>query len=157
VFRQAAASLQLSAVPARLPCREKEREQILTFIESAIRSGGIGCGLYLSGMPGTGKTATVTEVVAELRRRHEAGEGALPAFDYAEINAMRLATPHHAYSQLLHALTGVWAAPARAAEALEARFSSPDPARRFAVVLVDELDHLLTRKQSVLYNLCVFS
>src|SRR4051812_21077615 len=96
--------------------------------------------------------------VGELRRRHEAGEGSLPAFDFAEINAMRLATPHHAYSQLLFALTGVWAAPARAAEALEARFSSPDPvclirapwwsmmayypcsqSRRFAVVLVDEL------------------
>lgn len=53
----------------------------------------------MSGVPGTGKTATALEVVRGLRRR--AAAGALPAFRFVELNALRLPSPQHAYCALL--------------------------------------------------------
>jgi len=58
-LRLACGRLQLSAAPARLPCRDTERADITSFISNGVRSGGAGCALYVSGMPGTGKSATV--------------------------------------------------------------------------------------------------
>ena len=65
---RASARLRLSAVPSRLPCREEERKHILEFVDRAVRAGGLGAAMYISGMPGTGKTATVHEVIATLQQ-----------------------------------------------------------------------------------------
>ena len=40
--------------------------------------------MYISGVPGTGKTATVMEVIRTLKEH--ASEGELPDFDFIEIN-----------------------------------------------------------------------
>lgn len=55
--------------------------------------------MYISGVPGTGKTATVRQVVTTLREEYEAGE--LPYFKFIEINGMRLTEPHQIYVQIL--------------------------------------------------------
>lgn len=52
----------------------------------------------MSGVPGTGKTATVLETMRSLRRKAEAGH--LPAFQFVEINSLRLPSPQHAYTHL---------------------------------------------------------
>eukprot|EP00743_Colponemidia_sp_Colp-15_P005754 GILK01006184.1.p1 GENE.GILK01006184.1~~GILK01006184.1.p1 ORF type:complete len:671 (+),score=120.08 GILK01006184.1:42-2054(+) len=150
-YSKACSQLQLSAVPASLPCREKERQQLLEFAQGAIERGGSGSALYVSGMPGTGKTATVLEVVRYLNDLHH--QGKLPAFEFVEINGMRLPDPHQAYTQLYKALTGKHATPAHAAVLLEKRFKTPDARRKVCVLLVDELDYLVTKKQKVVYNL----
>ena len=147
---QACLQLQLSSVPRSLPCREEERATIMEFLTSSIRSGGAGSALYLSGMPGTGKTATVMEVVRELRQRAHAGH--LRPFSFVNINAMRLTHPYQLYTQVYKALTGEHAAASRAAQLLEERFSSRENVG-VSVLLVDEIDFLVTRKQSVLYNI----
>ena len=55
--------------------------------------------MYISGVPGTGKTATVREVGRYLRRSCD--EGDLPEFKFVEINGMRLTEPHRAYASIL--------------------------------------------------------
>ena len=55
--------------------------------------------MYISGVPGTGKTATVHEVVRSLVRGREDGE--LPSFKYLEINGMKLTEPRQAYVEIL--------------------------------------------------------
>ena len=55
--------------------------------------------MYISGVPGTGKTATVHEVIRSLVRGHEDGE--LPSFKYLEINGMKLTEPRQAYVEIL--------------------------------------------------------
>lgn len=60
-------------------------------------SSGGRC-LYVSGVPGTGKTATVLETMRSLRRKAEARQ--LPAFQFVEINSLRLPSPQHAYTHL---------------------------------------------------------
>ena len=67
-YKLAQARLHVSAVPTSLPCREKEYDQILDFLEGAIDEGTGGC-IYISGVPGTGKTATVREVISALRKQ----------------------------------------------------------------------------------------
>ena len=39
----------------------------MNFLKSAVERGGLGSALYISGMPGTGKTATVMEVIRTLK------------------------------------------------------------------------------------------
>ncbi|KAA0150953.1 hypothetical protein FNF29_04843 [Cafeteria roenbergensis] len=143
--------VELSSVPDRLPCREAERASVRAFLEGGVRAGTAKSSLYLSGMPGTGKTATVREVLAGLRASAAAGE--LAPFDEVWVNALALSHPHQLYSTVWRALTTRNAAPARAAQLLEARFSAPSAGRRAVVLVVDELDCLVTRKQTVLYNL----
>ena len=67
-YKLAQANLHVSAVPTSLPCREREYDQILDFLEGAIEEGTGGC-IYISGVPGTGKTATVREVISALRKQ----------------------------------------------------------------------------------------
>ncbi|XP_035699697.1 origin recognition complex subunit 1-like [Branchiostoma floridae] len=150
VLEQARARLHVSAVPESLPCRELEFGNIYSFVEGRLLDGTGGC-MYISGVPGTGKTATVHEVLRCLQE--EVDDSNLPEFQFVEINGMKLTDPHQAHSQILKALTGQKATPEHAAEILDKRFNTPAPRRDSTVLLVDELDLLWTRKQSVMYNL----
>ncbi|CAL4063001.1 unnamed protein product, partial [Meganyctiphanes norvegica] len=149
-LEKARSVLHVSAVPRELPCREEEYAEIFGFVEGKLQDGTGGC-LYISGVPGTGKTATVREVVRYLKEL--VSEGDLPQFDYQEINAMRLTEPHQLWVQVWKHLTGQKVTAAHAASLLEKRFSTPAPRREPTLLLVDELDMLWTRKQDVMYNL----
>jgi hypothetical protein len=93
-------NLQLSAVPDKLPCREKESNKVYNFLHGALRRrGGVGSTLYISGMPGTGKTATVLEVVRRLTAEIDAQsdnddddeeDPKLPPFQFVEVNGTLL-------------------------------------------------------------------
>lgn len=54
--------------------------------------------MYISGVPGTGKTATVTAVINYLK--YEASIQKLSKFNYVEINGMKLTEPRQAYIQI---------------------------------------------------------
>jgi origin recognition complex subunit 1 len=196
---------RLSATPTKLQCREKERSQIDSFLREFLRdANGDGRLLYISGMPGTGKTATVREAAARVghgrpgnavartepraehrrppggdrvvRGTHRSGLGSTlsvqvvsalradgAAFDFVDINGMCLPHATHAYSVLWKFLSR--ARPERvshesAARKLEAFFTAraardaeADDDHPYTIVLLDELDFMVTRTQAVLYNL----
>ncbi|XP_018012664.1 origin recognition complex subunit 1 [Hyalella azteca] len=143
--------LHASAVPESLPCRENECQQLYDFIQTKLCDGTGGC-MYISGVPGTGKTATVREVVRLLQS--SAASGDVPSFTYVELNALKLTEPRQAWVQLWRALTGqTRVTPDHAAALLDRRFRRPDPREPPLLLLVDELDLLWTRKQDVLYRL----
>ncbi|KAF4112271.1 hypothetical protein G5714_007066 [Onychostoma macrolepis] len=150
VLEEARARLHVSSVPESLPCREQEFQDIYNFVESKVIDGTGGC-MYISGVPGTGKTATVHEVIRSLQQSAEQDE--IPHFHFIEINGMKMTDPHQAYVQILQKLTDQKATPDHAAALLEKRFSAPAPKKETTVLLVDELDLLWTRKQNVMYNL----
>ncbi|BGO89446.1 hypothetical protein NBRC10512_006633 [Rhodotorula toruloides] len=152
-FERAKALLHVSATPESLPCREDQREQIRQFIGDAVLGRSGGC-LYVHGVPGTGKTATVHSVVRELQNDED-----MDGFAFVEINGMKISEPMAAFSHLWAALappdqqqSGRKVSPKAALAALENHFANPDPARKTTVVLVDELDQMLTKRQDVLYN-----
>ncbi|XP_072130757.1 origin recognition complex subunit 1 [Mobula birostris] len=150
VLEEARARLHVSAVPESLPCREQEFQDIYNFVESKVIDGTGGC-MYISGVPGTGKTATIHEVIRCLQQAVK--QENLPSFQFIEINGMKLTDPHQCYVQILKLLTGQKATADHAATLLEKRFGTPAPKRESTVLLVDELDLLWTRKQNVMYNL----
>jgi hypothetical protein len=153
-INRATSALQLSSIPLSLPCRSKERSQVYNFLHGWMMRGGFGSSLYISGMPGTGKTATVLEVIRDLTAKQRAGE--LPYFEFIEINAMKIKAPEDAYSILCREVLGHQCGYREAAQALDKHFcrgTPPDSTSPYTIVLVDELDHMLTPKQTVLYNL----
>ena len=76
----------------------------------------------------------------------------LDDFIFIEINGMKISDPHQSYSLLWQALKGDRVSPSHALDLLETEFSHPSPRRVSCVVLMDELDQLVTRNQSVMYN-----
>lgn len=55
--------------------------------------------MYISGVPGTGKTATVHEVIRNLQSFVD--ESIIPKFRFIEINGMRLTDPNQAFCKIL--------------------------------------------------------
>jgi origin recognition complex subunit 1 len=148
-YSHARATLHVSAVPTSLPCRSSEFSSVYSHLYSAIVDGSGAC-IYISGTPGTGKTATVREVVASLHQAVLNEE--LDDFNFVEINGMKVTEPHQSYSLLWEALKGDRVSPHHALSLLEQEFSHPSPRRIPCVVLMDELDQLVTKNQSVMYN-----
>lgn len=148
-YQIARSTLHVSAVPHALPCRETEFDTVHSHLEAAITAGTGAC-IYISGTPGTGKTATVREVVASLQAA--VAEEQLDDFYFVEINGMKVTDPHQSYSLLWEALKGDRVSSAHALELLEREFTTPSPRRVPCVVLMDELDQLVTRNQGVMYN-----
>jgi origin recognition complex subunit 1 len=148
-FQVARSRLHVSSVPTSLPCREAEFSLVYSHLEAAITDGAGNC-IYISGTPGTGKTATVREVIGRLEEA--VGSDELDDFIFVEINGMKITDPHQSYTLLWEALKGQRASPAQALELLEREFSNPSPRRTPCVVLMDELDQLVTKNQAVMYN-----
>lgn len=138
-----------SAVPDSLPCRENEFSQIFLALESAINAATGSC-IYVSGTPGTGKTATVREVIQQLKLLAQNEE--LPEFSFIEINGLKLINPHTAYEILYEEVSGQRVSSTNAMVLLEKELKVPNPNRVPIVVLMDELDQLVTKNQGVMYN-----
>ncbi|OLN92870.1 Origin recognition complex subunit 1 [Colletotrichum chlorophyti] len=148
-FQLARSQLHVASVPASLPCREGEFSLVYSHLEAAIADGTGSC-IYIAGTPGTGKTATVREVISRLEDSVRVDE--LDDFIFVEINGMKITDPHQSYSLLWEALNGERVSPTQAIDLLEREFNNPSPRRIPCVVLMDELDQLVTKNQSVMYN-----
>ncbi|SCU90498.1 LAME_0E08812g1_1 [Lachancea meyersii CBS 8951] len=133
-----------------LPARENEFASIYLSLYSAIEAG-TGTTVYVAGTPGVGKTLTVREVVKELLQSVEQNE--LPNFQYAEINGLKMIKPSDSYEVLWNKISGERLTSGAAMESLEFYFNKvPKNKKRPILVLLDELDALVTKSQDVMYN-----
>ncbi|KAL3919183.1 MAG: hypothetical protein SGILL_003883, partial [Bacillariaceae sp.] len=138
--------------------RENEMSEILKFFRSAIRGdagvGGVKSSMICAGPPGGGKTACVHAAITQLRVEQENGD--IPKFDFIGLNGMEQRHPFDAYIRFWEALSGTKHVGGhdRACELLEEYFTTRRSPRdqTVTVVLLDEIDYLITEKQSVLYN-----
>lgn len=55
----------------KLPCRESEQDYIYKYIKKGLNTNGGYSTLYISGMPGTGKTACVNAMLKKLRIEYQ--------------------------------------------------------------------------------------
>jgi origin recognition complex subunit 1 len=65
---------------------------------------------------------------------------------------MKITEAKDAYTTLWLGLTGDRVSPSHAEHLLTQKFTAPTTKNKMCVVLVDELDLILTKKQSVVYN-----
>ncbi|RPB00382.1 hypothetical protein L873DRAFT_810640 [Choiromyces venosus 120613-1] len=77
----------------------------------------------------------------------------LSKLTFIEINGMKVTVPHQAYPLLCKAIKGDRVSPSQVLGFLESEFSTPCLRSAPCVVLMDEIDQLVTRSQDVMYNL----
>ena len=144
--------------------RHHEQDEITSFLRQAIKSAnksssdGSKCAsMFVAGPPGTGKTVSVCSIIGKLR--HEQVGGRLPDFDFFSLNGMEMRHPFEAYVKFWEAISGTAKerlAPDMAIAKLERYFSGLPvknaPERPVIVLMLDEIDYLVTKKQTVLYN-----
>ena len=72
VYNQARQLFSRCANPGKLVGRDDERQQLSSFVENSVKSKAGGC-LYVSGPPGTGKSALLDEVCKHHRESGKVG------------------------------------------------------------------------------------
>eukprot|EP00928_Gymnodinium_smaydae_P052763 TRINITY_DN36932_c0_g1_i1.p1 TRINITY_DN36932_c0_g1~~TRINITY_DN36932_c0_g1_i1.p1 ORF type:complete len:507 (-),score=117.18 TRINITY_DN36932_c0_g1_i1:109-1566(-) len=150
VFERAAAALKPAAFSGRLPCRDAEQDKIISHLRAAVRAGGTEQVLYVSGMPGTGKTAALLAAIDQMKTGPSLGN----AFEFVHVNAMRLGAPGAIFNEVLGRLPGSRKCAVQGAFGEVSRFfTSRKAADPVVVLLIDEIDQLVTRSQAVLYNI----
>ncbi|XP_059477635.1 uncharacterized protein LOC132197993 isoform X2 [Neocloeon triangulifer] len=133
-----------------MPGREEQMANIQDFIESRIEDLTGGC-MYISGLPGTGKTASVNQVLLNLSKRRESGE-----LDYKliKVSGMELTQPQQVFCRMAEVLLERSNMTASIAlDSLTKYFNNKDKKRPPTILIIDELDMLCTRKQDVVYHL----
>lgn len=134
-----------------LPCREEEFYQLYNGLESSINSNQ-GCCIYVSGTPGVGKTATIREVIKQLSAKMTIDNNGKKMFYYLEINGLKLIKPQQAYEILWKKISGNVASSNASLDYLQQYFEDQEDSELPLVVLLDELDQIVTKNQSVMYN-----
>lgn len=155
-LERAKQTLLLATLPKSLPCRNKEMEEITAIVKGAICDDQcLGRCLYIHGVPGTGKTMSVLAVMRNLRS--ELDSGSINPYCFIEINGLKLASAENIYRVIYEALSGHRVSWKKALHFLNERFSEGKQIGKAenkpCILLIDELDLLVTRNQSVLYNI----
>ena len=145
----ARAKLQLNYVRT-VAGRKLERIRLKEAIKSFLNRKGLGACLYISGVPGTGKTLCVKEVMKELAKDQLDAE--IPEFDFYEVNCLRYDTPKEIFVDMWYQMAGEKLNSIAAQKALNDVFTN-DPPHSYIILLVDEVDVLLTTLQNELYCL----
>ncbi|KAI9554820.1 hypothetical protein GHT06_020097 [Daphnia sinensis] len=131
-----------TTTPNTIFCRDKELTVIENFMRPLIDERKPGS-MYISGRPGTGKTACVTHV---LSNTNFSGK-----FKSIFINCMLLQTPASIFQHIAQQLDPKWNASAKEAlPFLEDRLTDTGP---MIVLVLDEIDQMSTRDQSILYSI----
>ena len=146
-----------------LPCREKEQIEIESYIKTGLNTTGSYSSLYISGMPGTGKTACVTAMINKLKVESEKSKD-IPKFNTIYLNGMKITNPNNVFKMIyqeifidkksknhvkcLSLLDNFFKHRRNDLKTNLNFINNPH-----LVLIIDEIDCLVTKKQSVLYNI----
>uniref|UniRef100_A0A8C4WTF1 Cell division control protein n=1 Tax=Eptatretus burgeri TaxID=7764 RepID=A0A8C4WTF1_EPTBU len=139
-----------TALPSLLLCREAEQNVVRSFLQHHVLSAKPGS-LYVSGRPGTGKTACLRHILTSISED-------LKKVHVIYLNCMELTTSQRIFSALLTQLspkaardTSVGKSDNReSAKQLEKILSRKGPV---ILLVLDEIDQLDSRGQEVLYTI----
>ncbi|KAI5275455.1 cell division control protein [Aureobasidium subglaciale] len=148
VYNQARQTFSRCTDPGVLVGRDEEKEQVSTFISERLNSGEGGC-LYISGPPGTGKSAFVGNVCQDFTSCLDRNMA------IATVNCMSVKTAKDLANTLSKDLD-LEILPGRAADfdCLRANFFGQDKKH---VVILDEIDRLVDLDLKLLYSLFEWS
>ncbi|XP_052815559.1 cell division control protein 6 homolog [Mya arenaria] len=131
-----------TAKPERLIGRDKETEEVRSFLKGHM-SKKTGGSLYISGAPGTGKTAVLTHIIDELKSVHSCKT--------VYLNCMTLDNSSTVYGKLYTDITGKNAPTAKERlRAVERVLTTDGPS---IVMVLDEIDQLDSKNQEILYTI----
>ncbi|TPX14190.1 uncharacterized protein E0L32_000584 [Thyridium curvatum] len=150
VYYQARQLFSRSSDPGQLIGRDEERAKLQTFLDRCSTSHPGGC-LYVSGPPGTGKSAMCNEITTRLATEHG-------SVRKAYINCMSIKSSTDLFITLLD-LLGMETAMCEedAASSLEKVFITKKKSADVHLVVLDEVDHIMTLDLESLYRLFEWS
>ncbi|KAL3438575.1 P-loop containing nucleoside triphosphate hydrolase protein [Aspergillus tetrazonus] len=151
VYTQARQLFARGASSGRIIGREAEKEKLASFIADGMKLKKGGC-MYVSGPPGTGKSALVKEVLDEVEIK--------PA-RVAQLNCASMRTARDVYSKLTEDLCDDDDVFKKSeADRLKSMFLSDKKQaskQDMFLVMLDEIDHLLTSDAGILQSLFEWS
>ena len=149
IYSQARQLFTRSLEPGRLIGRQDERKELTDFVRQRLDKTAGGC-TYVSGPPGTGKSAMVNEVTTTF-------EGS-DTLKRVYINCMSIKTSKDVYGSLLENLCGdEEVVEGDEVKILQGIFVSKKSSKTSYLVTLDEIDHILTLDLEILYKLFEWS
>ncbi|XP_016020196.1 cell division control protein 6 homolog isoform X2 [Rousettus aegyptiacus] len=143
-YQQAKLALN-TAVPDRLPAREKEMDVIRNFLREHICGKKAGS-LYLSGAPGTGKTACLSRILQDLKK--------LKGFKTIMLNCMSLRSAQAVFPAIAQEICQEGVSRPAGKDMMKKLENHLTAEKGPMIVLVlDEMDQLDSKGQDVLYTL----
>ncbi|XP_062615995.1 cell division control protein 6 homolog isoform X2 [Saccostrea cucullata] len=131
-----------TAKPDRLVGREREVEEINKFVKSHVSNKTSGS-LYISGAPGTGKTASLSHILDNIKASHSCKS--------LYLNCMTLKDSATVYGKLYTDLTGK--SPPSAKDRLRAVEKCLTTTGPSIIMVLDEIDQLDSKNQEILYTI----
>ncbi|ORY62137.1 P-loop containing nucleoside triphosphate hydrolase protein [Pseudomassariella vexata] len=149
VYHHARQLFSRNAGPSQLIGRDAERIQLRGFLQRCSKSNPSGC-LYVSGPPGTGKSAMVNELTQEVAEASNVKK--------ACINCMSIKSSKDLYATLLDLVCDETEIDeVDAASTLQKLFMPRKKSSDVYLVVLDEIDHILTLDLESLYRLFEWS
>ena len=147
-----------------LPCREKEQEIIYNYIKKGLETNGNYNSLYLAGMPGTGKTACVNNVINLLEEELKNKEEEKLSFTKLYLCGTEFPVIKNIDKTIFNFIFSSQKKIKRKnyIQKLDNFFKYRDkekiillndPTNSHIILIVDEIDYLINRNQNLLYNL----
>lgn len=126
-----------------LPERERETENLARHIEGILTSNGSGS-IYISGPPGTGKTATLTRIISDPKLAEK--------LKMVYVNCTSISTAGGIYKKICEGLkiSSSGSTEKSFLTAIEAYLKKK---HKTVMLVLDEIDQLASSKQTVLYNI----
>lgn len=150
VYHHARQLFARSADPGQLIGRDDERQQLRQFLERCSTSSPSGC-LYVSGPPGTGKSAMVNEMTQKAVDESS-------TMRKAYINCMSIKSSKDLHTTLLDQLCrDADISESDAASTLQKMFLPKKKTADLYLIVLDEIDHILTLDLESLYSIFEWS
>ncbi|KAL4921628.1 P-loop containing nucleoside triphosphate hydrolase protein [Aspergillus aurantiobrunneus] len=151
IYTQARQLFARGVSSGRIVGRDLEREKLTSFVKDGMQTHNGGC-MYVSGPPGTGKSALVREVLDEID---------LKPVKVTQLNCASMRTARDVYSKLIEDLCDDCEVFKKSeADRLKSMFI-PDKKQAskqgMFLVMLDEIDHLLTADAGILQSLFEWS
>ncbi|XP_020102054.1 cell division control protein 6 homolog [Ananas comosus] len=146
-------ALHVATAPSNVVCREEEQKRIFEFCKTCIEQERAGS-LYVCGCPGTGKTLSMDRVKENVMLWSKEAGYELP--DVLAINCTSLTNTVEIFTTILAKLYPRMKTNSSfsSLQHLQSLFSqSHSSPRRMILIVVDEMDYLITKDRAVLHNL----
>ncbi|GAB1598912.1 cell division control protein 6 homolog [Argonauta hians] len=132
-----------TAQPLKVVCREEEQKKINSFLSKHI-SSRTGCSMYISGAPGTGKTAVLTEIIKRLKSDS--------CCKVVYLNCMIVKDVLDIYKKIYLEMTGedYSKSTSRLVKCLQKMITT---SKTSIVLVLDEIDQLDNKHHEVLYEI----
>lgn len=131
-----------SSIPESLPGRETELLQLENFIQGHLNEESSGS-LYVSGPPGTGKTASLSTIMAKSKYKS--------SFKTVFINCTAMKSASAIYSKIIQELNLPVPKSTKSSKAIIEQYLKTR--HKMLLLVLDEIDQLETKNQSVLYSI----